>query len=97
MAVGSHRATLLSRDGKSDIVDGRGPKADHFDIAGTAERVGAIHVNYGDGLRERVEGILGVISRTEQALLFRCDRKEQHAPLRLLASRQRFHGLGDLE
>ena len=97
MTLGLHVATLPLGDRHADVVQRRGAEADRFHVGGPAELVGAVHVDVRDRLGERVERVLRVIARAEQALLLRGDGQEQDAAPHALGGRQRLEGLCELE
>ncbi len=64
----------------------------HFDFAGAAKGVDAVHVDGGDGVARGEQRMLHVVERAEKALLFRCERDERDGaigwPLRVEAARE---------
>src|SRR5205085_6449418 len=82
LRVGRDPAPLRGGGGLRHVVESGVAVADECDVTGSPPLVYAVYVDVGERLLKRVERVLGVVLRAEQALLFRRDGEEEDRALR---------------
>ena len=80
--IGNKDAVGFLEDRGGEIVEGGVAVADDLDVAGDALGLGAVDVDVGESLFERIKGMGGVVAGTEEAFFFGGDGEEKEAALR---------------
>ena len=95
--IGNKDAVGFLEDRGGEIVEGGVAVADDLDVAGDALGLGAVDVDIGESLFERVKGMGRVVAGTEEAFFFGGDGEEKEAALRTSGGGERGETLGDFE